>query len=198
VSISIEDVESGLKLSKTATTEYPCCTSLQGIQKSSVQEACMLVRGEKLLRFILISVFLLAGVGLGPFAERASATSRTPASEGPPDFFLPSYVRPPEETSIEQELGEKAVQSIEEIIEAEQRPRISMIKELNLTRQEAETVRSRLRKLAADLKNADSRKASRNKRIIILDHQSWMREFLGPTRYERYLELTEDAGSPRR
>jgi hypothetical protein len=197
VSISIEDVESGLKLSKTATTEYPYCTSLQGIQKSSVQEACMLVRGEKLLHFILLSVFVLAGASLGPFTERASATSRAPASEAPPDFFLPSYVRPPEETSLEQELGEKAVQSIEEIIEAEQSPRISMIKELNLTRQEAETVRSRLRKLAADLKNADSRKASHNKRIIILDHQSWMREFLGPTRYERYLELTEHAGSPR-
>jgi hypothetical protein len=201
VSTSRESVEADLALSKTATTKYPRCTSISGIKNSSVQEACMLVRGGKDLLvplFLKFSTLLLVGIGSSPLIDQASAASRAPASETPPDFFLPAYARPPEETSLEQELGEKAVQSIDEIIESEQKPQISMIKELNLTQKEAATVRSRLRKLAADLKNAESRRASRNKRMIILDHQSWMREFLGPIRYERYLEITEDAGLPRK
>lgn len=95
--------------------------------------------------------------------------------------------------SINDDLGMDILQAADETIADESNPNKeiseSLLKSLGISKRQYATIKMRERRLAQKLRAADERGSDGFKKILKTDHTDWMKEYLGPIRYQRFMEI---------
>jgi hypothetical protein len=95
--------------------------------------------------------------------------------------------------SINDGLGMDILKAADETIADVSLPRKeiseSMLKSLGISKHQYALIKMREKRLAQKLRAADERGSDGFARILKTDHVDWMKEYLGPIRYQRFMEL---------
>jgi hypothetical protein len=95
--------------------------------------------------------------------------------------------------SINDDLGMEIIQAADETIADASHPSFemteSMLKSLGISKRQYATIKMREKRLTQQLRAADERGSDGFKRILKTDHSDWMKEYLGPIRYQRFMEI---------
>ena len=99
---------------------------------------------------------------------------------------------------INDDLGLDVVKAADETLAEEKEMRRglspSLLKSVGISKKQYLMIKMREQRLAEKLKDADQKGASRLRRVLVNDHTDWMKEYLGPNRYERFMELSSNNG----
>ena len=95
--------------------------------------------------------------------------------------------------SVNDDLGLDILQAADETIAEESSMRkemsVSVLKSMGISQRQYATIKMREKRLAQKLRAADERGSDGFKTLLRTDHSDWMKEYLGPIRYQRFMEL---------